>query len=75
MGTPLGILEGGGMAGFGPFQAPPQGGPENLSKVPCRASGGGGLSRETETRDPKLGRRGGGGGLRLLKVCQAPLGV
>jgi hypothetical protein len=47
------------MTGFGPF---------------FRARGGGGdLSRETDrNRDPRLGKRGGRGGLRPLRDCQAP---
>jgi hypothetical protein len=51
------------MTGCGPFQAPPQGG---AGEFFSGQAGGGCLSRETETRDPRdprlLGRRGKGGG-------------
>jgi hypothetical protein len=36
--------------------------------------GGGGLSRETETRDPRLGRREGGGGLEASERLSTPPG-
>jgi hypothetical protein len=74
------------MTGFGPSQAPPQGqagegvlagnaGEGEAGEGQGRRAEGGGLSRETETRDPRLGRRGGGGGLRPLRACQALPGV
>jgi hypothetical protein len=60
------------LTGFGPFQAPPQ---ERLDNFFFRANGGGGIIKETETRDPKIGRRGGeGGGFRASEGLSGPPG-
>jgi hypothetical protein len=54
-GYPLGYFgRGVELTCFDPFQA--------LENCFLRASGGVGLTRGKETRDPKLGRQGGGGG-------------
>jgi hypothetical protein len=71
-GYPLRYYEGGGrLTGLGPFQAPPQGGLENLFSG---QAGGGGLTRETDTRGPEFGRWGGGGGLEASESLSGPPG-